>query len=939
MPQDDAVPKRSGAAWRVEMLGGLRAVPSVLLEAREPVEQFPTHRTALLLARLALFPTRAHGRDELADMLWPDAPADRGRVSLTQTLVYLRQALGEPRTGGLFASNHKTVRVVPALLETDVAAWEADASRALRTGDGEQADLLQAALAGYRGPLLPGLYDDWICDERSRLEALHEALQERLRSLPSLPSLPAAPQTPVIRNAPLVLTRFFGRDAEEKRAFQVLTEDPPVRLLTLLGMGGIGKTRFAMHIAATVIYSEACPPVFGGAVFVPLAEARTAAHGESILRDVLGVGDGGTAGLGAVTSHLRTEAMRVGGRLLLLLDNLEQMEENAAPMVARLLGDVPALTILATSRQPVGIAGEQEMPLGPLPTVCENREETAGAAVQLFADRTRLVRADFALTPETTASVTQLCRLLEGVPLALELAAAWMRVLTPEQIIARLHDRFGLLTRAGTSASGTIPKRHRSLHAAIAWSYDLLGPSLQTFFAQLSVFHGGWTAEAAQAVTGIKEVSEPLLLLAERSLILAEADDETGEIRYRMLESLREFAHEQAVALGEETYAALHVRKAAYFEALTREANALVEGGRGMRHARRLLDRERDNLRSLFVRLRDVNVNSDPTIVGLQSVITSMLESQWLWPINELRQWLCLAAEATVFLPDETQISVRASVLSQQGVYALYAGDYEAAERFLCESLTLWKIAGDWEQFFVAQKRLASIADRLGDFDRAVCLLRECLQFARETSSPYVEAGILNNLANIKGQDLTQRRVWIEQAVALDRRHSPQSHFLACSLNSLGGIAYEQGDWTVARACLEEAHQVAVADNADGMIGVTKMSLAGLLSEMGGASDRARELLREAQSIFEEKQEFLRVAEIHKIRFGIALQDNDPDGAAADARAYLRVNQDAALMDAKSLADAQAELAKKLCAAGYAAHAEILLQKKETMPLSANPLV
>ncbi len=932
MPLDNAAPKTSGAAWRVEMLGGLRALPLPSgtdggkpaepldpVESVEPVEQFRTHKTALLLARLALSPTRAHGRDELVDMLWPDAPADRGRANLTQTLVYLRQALGEPRTGGLFVSNHKTVRVVPALLETDVAVWEADANRALHSGGDEQADLLRLALDGYRGPLLPGMYDDWVCDERNRLDALREALAERLRLLPSRPSLPVSPQTPVIRNAPLLLTRFFGRDAEGKRAGRVLTEEPPVRLLTLLGMGGIGKTRFALRLAASVVCPDTDPAVFGGAVFVPLAEARTAAHMEGILRDVLGVPDGGAAGMGAVTSHLCAEAMRIGGRFLLILDNLEQLGETAAPVVARLLGDVPALTILATSRQPVGIAGEQEMALGPLPTVSENQEETGGTAVQLFVDRARLVRPDFALTPETDASVTPLCALLEGVPLALELAAAWVRVLTTDQIVARLHNRFGLLTLAGTSAGGgSVPKRHRSLHAAIAWSYDLLGPSLQTFFAQLSVFQGGWTAAAAQAVTGINEVSEPLLLLAERSLILAEANDETGDIRYRMLESLREFAHEQAVGLGEDNYAALWVRKATYFEALTREANALVETGRGMRHARRLLERERDNLRSLFASLRDLNVNSDDTVspAGVRSVITCLLESQWLWPVNELRQWLCLAAEAAVLLPGETKGSVRASVLSQHGVAALYAGDYKAAERFLCESLTLWEAVGNREQFFVTQKRLASIAARAGDSDRAVCLLMECLQFARETSNPYGEAGILNNLAN-EGQDLVQRREWIEQAVALDRKHSPGSHFLACSLNSFGGIASEQGDWTVARACLEEAHDIAVADGAAGMMGITKMSLAQFLSERGEPSRRPRELLQEAQTLFEEKEEPLRVAQIHMIRFGIALRDGDPNRAVMDARAYLCLNRDASLMDRDALAAAGSDLAARLGAAGY----------------------
>lgn len=570
-----------GGVWRIELLGGLRVYPPATAArdadcSADAVETFRTHKTALLLARLALAPRRVHAREELAELLWPDVPADRSRARLAQALAYLRTALRLDREDGWIVADHKTIRLTHDRIRTDVAEWEAAARSALSAAAPipEAVARLRAALSADRGELVPGFYDAWLCDERNRLAGLRDEMEARLAEWESeatrFPPSPPRPKAldapsrgagesvadfgdaPPLINAPLFLTRFFGRDAERALLADLLGEEPPVRLITLMGMGGIGKTRLAAQAAQAVL------PDYGWAAFVPMESAITAAQMESTLLSALGVASRDDA-LTAVVRHLQSRASAIDrtSRLLLVLDNLEQLEERAAPVVARLLAQVPRLTILATSRQPVGIAGERELLLGPLCDDCGGdipNAETPRDDLRLFLDRARLARPAFALTGANKASVARLCGLLEGVPLALELAATWMRAATPEQIAARLDHRYGLLALSGAStASGPAAKRHRSLRAAVAGSYDLLGPALQAFWMQLSAFHGGWTADAARAVTQIADVEEPLTILAERSLILAETDDATGDIRYRMLESLREFALEHLQARGDDS--------------------------------------------------------------------------------------------------------------------------------------------------------------------------------------------------------------------------------------------------------------------------------------------------------------------------------------------------------------------------------------------------
>ena len=960
------------ARWHIELLGGLRAYPprdalniGGSREWADPVEQFRTHKAALLLARLALSPHRAHARDELAELLWPDAPANRGRASLTQTLVYLRTAFHQPRTGGLFITDHKTVRVTQNALQTDVARWEAAACRALDTplnGDETPIALVKAVLTAYVGELLPGFYDGWVCDERSRLADLHDKLNDRLRllegALPAAVTAPAvyrdagvANDAPFLMNAPLFLTRFFGREAECAHLRDLLLQSPPVRLVTLRGMGGIGKTRLAFETAQSVVGSDTSP--FGWAAYVPLDAAQTAEQMESVLRSVLGSGADESDSIAAIAHTLNNRSKMRGdhaGRdhVLLVLDNLEQLGADAAPVVARLLILVPRLTVLATSRQPIGIAGEVEIPLGPLngsgsETIPVDEPEDA----RLFVDRARLARPSFALTAENKGAVITLCNVLEGVPLALELAAAWVRVLTLPQILARLSHRFDLLALRGASAANSplVAKRHQSLHSTIAWSYDLLGPSLQTIWAQLSVLRGGWTAEAAQAVTGLKEVSEPLLLLAERSLILVETNEATGTVRYRMLESLREFAETQAQAQGDDFYAALTVRHARYFADLSREANAMIKDGRGMRPALHLLGPERDNLHTIFSRLQEVipqkippaetDVSDANLITFVQAAIENIVRSIWFWTGRERLLYLQAAADVVSLLPKETGRPLYADVLRLQGWYLSLTGDYAAAERLLRESLALWTALGNETEVVTVKNHLAAQAWKMGNSDHAFVVFMESLHFAQKNNNLRLESAMLNNLA-IAGPDLAQRRAWIERAVALDNEHFRGSTFHACSVSCLGSIAFLQNDRETAQRCFEEAHAIALADGNSGMIAVAKYCLAGFVCDMDESLDRAEHLLHEAQILYESLGEYPRISDTLLLRFQVALKRGDCPVALSHARDYLRVNRDAHLMDAEEQLSAQADITKRLRDTGHKTDA-LLMPPSEVEP-SVNEL-
>ncbi|HLV81487.1 MAG TPA: BTAD domain-containing putative transcriptional regulator, partial [Chthonomonadaceae bacterium] len=350
---------------------------------------------------------------------------------------------------------------------------------------------------------------------------------------------------------PLPLTGFVGRGEELAEITRILSA---ARLVTLVGPGGVGKTRLAIQVAR-----QLAGQISDGAWFVDLAGLSDSAQLPQAIASVLKVQEEREQLLLEVLGNYLS-----GKQMLVVLDNFEHLVEGGAIIVQGLLERAPGLTCLVTSRQWLGLEGEQEFPVAPLltprlPGTPERLLEFG--SVQLFVERAQAVRPDFQLTDANATAVAAICDRLEGIPLAIELAAARVAVLTPAQILAHLEHRLDFLM----SRRHGIADRHRTLRAAIEGSYRLLPSPLQSLFSRLSVFRGGWTLEAAQEVCEEPEALDPLEQLREASLVVAEVEADSTEIRFRMLETIREFAAEK---LKPEWAADLRERHRDYFLAL-----------------------------------------------------------------------------------------------------------------------------------------------------------------------------------------------------------------------------------------------------------------------------------------------------------------------------------------------------------------------------------
>ncbi|MGN6033487.1 MAG: ATP-binding protein, partial [Thermomicrobiales bacterium] len=347
-----------------------------------------------------------------------------------------------------------------------------------------------------------------------------------------------------------MLAPMFGRDALVAEV-ESLLQGETARIVTLTGPGGVGKTRLAVALA------ERLRPAFpDGVAFIPLASVRDPHHVIPAIAAALGLSESPTRTIGdEMHRWLR------GKGVLLVLDNLEQVLA-CGPALAALLADSPGLTILATSRAPLAISGEQRVVVPPLAVPAPGEVEPAAIrthpAVQLFEDRARRTDPQFAITPRNADAVAAICSRLDGLPLALELAAARTAILSPAALLARLSDRFRVLA-AGTRG---VPERHRTLRQAIAWTYDLLPDNAQWIVRMLSVFEDGWSLELVEALERSASwacgpspaVSAIDLLheLVDQSLVQVRMRPEDGEPRFRMLETVRAFGQEQAFVLGED---------------------------------------------------------------------------------------------------------------------------------------------------------------------------------------------------------------------------------------------------------------------------------------------------------------------------------------------------------------------------------------------------
>jgi predicted ATPase/class 3 adenylate cyclase len=531
-------------------------------------------------------------------------------------------------------------------------------------------------------------------------------------------------------NLPAQPTPLVGREREVAAVCERL-RSPEVRLLTLMGPGGTGKTRVGLQAAAELIEEYE-----GGVFFVPLATVADPALVASSVAGALGVTETGDRPLEErLKEYLRDREM------LLLLDNFEQVLE-ATPFLEGMLVAAPRLKTLATSRAALRLYGEHEFPVPPLelPDIGRLPEVEALAqyeAVRLFIERARAVKPDFAVTNENAPAVAEICTRLDGLPLAIELAAARIRLLSPRAMLARLSNRLKLLT----GGARNLPERQRTLRGAIEWSHSLLTPEEQTLFARLAAFSGGRTLEAIETVCdpdGELDAFDGVESLLEKSLLRQEEGPDE-EPRFVMLETIHEYATEKLKESGE--YQELRASHAAYFVALAEVAAPEIEGPDQVSWMDRL-EAEHDNLRAaLSWSLETKDAESALRIGGAL---------WWFWVVrghpNESRRWLAAGLSGGEAAPS----SVRARALLAAGDLALRQGDYTRAVEDLQESLALYREAKDRRGEAYALSILGWIASERDDLERARELLKESLALSRAAGTARDVSVVLNAVATLE---------------------------------------------------------------------------------------------------------------------------------------------------------------------------------------------
>jgi predicted ATPase len=650
----------------------------------------------------------------------------------------------------------------------------------------------------------------------------------------TFPPLQAAPGFSAY--LPVATTRFVGREAElaelEARLRPPIGEDR-ARCWTVTGPGGTGKTRLALEAAARLV------PAFQGAVwFVALAEVTTGEGLLGELRNVLRL----ERFTGAPLREALVEALSRQPALM-VFDNFEQIDATGVGLLQELLGRVPGLTALITSRRRLGLPGEREFPLSPLPLpeLATNVERVGMAAsVQLFIDRAQAVRPDFQITRHNAAPVAELCRRLEGLPLALELAAARTQVLTPAQMLAQLEQRFRFLA----TSRPNVDLRHRSMEAALDWGYSLLSPALRGLYARLSVFRGGWSLEALSGLgltggEGGLDPIEGLVQLRESSLVLAE---ESGEgMRFRMLEMIRQHASLKLQEQGDT--AAWRDR---HLDWCLSQAELAEPELRGPEQARWLddLEAERENLRAAL----EWSLHGSSTETGLRLAVALCRFWEVRGYLAEGRRWL----ESALQQAPEAGPLLRAKALNRAGILAREQGDLAAAQTFGNGSLEQYRELGDLRGIAYMLNNLGTLARQTRYYGRALELYGASLELQRQRGDEPAVAVLLNNLGCVAQDqgDYRQAQSYHEQSLVVQRRLGDRGG-IALSLNNLADVARWAGD---PHGAVELARQslAMFREVGDKAGAAASLHIQGEAALGDGDHATARLLLRESLELFRE---------------------------------------------------------------------------------------
>jgi non-specific serine/threonine protein kinase len=662
---------------------------------------------------------------------------------------------------------------------------------------------------------------------------LEEGIQQGstiLSTQPLVAPMKLASQISPLNNLSDDLLPLFGREKEIAAVKKLLGQED-VRLVTLTGVGGTGKTRLAQQVAHELLakFTE-------GAFFIDLGPITDPELVASTIAQPLGVKDAGVISLkDSLKSFLRERQM------LLILDNFEQVA-SAAPVVIELLSTAPHLKVLVTSRSLLHLSVEREFSVEPLKLPSSKSLPRAGeliqyAAVALFVERARLVKPSFTLTNENAHTISEICQRLDGLPLAIELAAARVKMLSPESILSRLENRLKLLTGGARDA----PARQQTIRGTISWSYYLLNKEEQSLLNRLAVFTGGFTLEAAEAmceVGGDVEVLDGVSSLVDKSL-LVQKDQPDGNARFRMLEIVKEYSLEQLEASGEaETVRERHAR---FFLNLAETAEPELLGARQAEWLIRL-EEEHDNLRSA---LRWSIEHAPETALRLAGAIWRLWDRHG--HLTEGSRWLGAVLEKTT----QTATPARVKALLGAGQMAWQLGDVEAACAFVEESLRAGRETGDKLLIARACNGLGAVAMMQGDLAAARSLFEECLVVSREAGDKRMTAVALSNLGNVAEEqgDYAAARPLCEEALALARQ-AGNKYMLTTNLHNLASIAFHERDFMHAQRHHVECLALARELGDKRMITLSLNGFAALAAR-GGAWEKSARLSGAAEAVRE----------------------------------------------------------------------------------------
>lgn len=796
-------------------------------------------------------------------------------------------------------------------------------------------------------------------------------IPELLSDFPPLKTIDARPN-----NLPAQLSSFVGREREIQELTALLTTDdrpltapgdvtvrrPPsaVRLLTLSGAGGAGKTRLSIQLAEKML--DAFPD---GVWFIELARLSDAALIPQTLATTLGLRDEAGNLAQTLTNYLERKT------LLLVFDNCEHLIGGAAQWAENFLRAAPNLKIVATSREALNLAGEHifHVPSLPLPDTKRSLspdELSQSAAARLFVERATAANNHFRVTAQNAPLIAQICRRLDGIPLALELAAARVTALSVEQIAARLDDVFRLLT----GGSRTAMPRQQTLAAAIEWSYNLLSNPERELLQRLSVFAGGWTLDAAEQVCSVQvavnneqslitvftsernpqlrpnfvwettDVLDLLTQLVNKSLVIAENND--GATRYRFLETIRQFA--RYCLYKAEAVELVSDRHLEFFGAFAETARAQLRGPAQITWLERL-DAEHANLRAALTWA----ISENPTRAEKALRLTGALWMYWdvrgyfqegvQWCERALAasdaensaraQTLCGAGgfvarlgdiERTITLCQEVLTLARkigdtrsaAEALLGMGFFSLYVGNTERADEMLPQALTLYQALGDAGDLGRAQGPFAHRALTQGDYARAAELYATSLELFRQVGDLREIAGALNNLASVvktRGE-LLRARAYAQEALELYTALADK-HGIATSQRELGRIAHAQGDLAYAQEQFEASRALFEEMGDRGCLMELEVASAALLCDAGEntrAAEQAQRVIADAKTLGWSSG----LAAAHNILARLALADEKTERAQACARAAFAAMQAAPdVPTTLALLDTAAQLATR----------------------------